>query len=78
MFGAISLMRLNDVSISGQAIQQAFEKFNPGFKLKAPKVFECMGKLKVMRNSAGIIIINTEDKKSVVLDNRIRSPTAPD
>ena len=68
LFGAISLIRLNDFSLSGKTIQQAFEKYNPGFKKKAPKVFECMGKLSIIKNNNGVITVQTEDKQSVLLD----------
>ncbi|MEI6888396.1 MAG: hypothetical protein ACOYM0_04640 [Bacteroidales bacterium] len=68
LFGAISLIRLNDFSLSGNLIQQTFEKYNPGFKKKAPKVFASLGKLSAIKNSNGIITIHTEDQKSVVID----------
>gem|GEM_PF-111951 len=68
LFGAFSLIRLNDFSLSGKMIQQTFEKYNPGFKKKAPKVFESLGKLREIKNSNGIITIQTEEQKSVVLD----------
>ncbi len=68
LFGAISLIRLNDFSLSGTTIQQAFEKYNPGFKKKAPTVFECLGRLNIIKNSNGIITIQTEGKKSVIID----------
>jgi len=68
LFGAISLIRLNDFSLSGKMIQQAFEKYNPDFRRRAPKVFECLGKIAAITNSNGIITIQTEEKKPVVLD----------
>ncbi|MCX6287990.1 MAG: hypothetical protein NTY96_12835 [Bacteroidetes bacterium] len=68
LFGAISLIRLNDFSLSGQTIQQAFETYNPGFKKKAPRVFESLGKLSIIKNNNGIITVQTENKKAVILD----------
>ena len=68
LFGAISLIRLNNFSLSGKTVQQAFDKYNPGFKMKAPKLFELLGRLSLIKNSNGIITIQTENKKSAVLD----------
>ena len=68
LFAAISLIRINNVAISGKAVQDAFSKYNPGFKKVAPKVFDCIGKVQVMKNSEGIVTITTEDENSVVLD----------
>jgi hypothetical protein len=67
LFGAIGLIRINNVVISGKTVQEAFEKYNPGFKTAAPKVFESLGKIRMVRNDDGIIRILTEDGKPVVL-----------
>jgi hypothetical protein len=68
IFGAISLIRLNDFMLSGITVQQAFNKYNPDFKKKAPKMFECMGRLSILKNINGIITVQTQDQKPVVLD----------
>jgi len=36
--------------------------------MKAPKLFELLGRLSLIKNSNGIITIQTENKKSAVLD----------
>jgi len=68
LFGAINLMRLNNVMISGKAVQEAFDKYNPNFRKVAPKVYEGLGKLNMIRNDQGIITVLTENQKPVVLD----------
>ena len=68
LFAAISLIRVNNVAISGKAVQDAFLKYNPGFKQVAPKVFNCIGKVQVMKNNEGIVTVTTEDQDPVVLD----------
>ncbi|MFH1937462.1 MAG: SBBP repeat-containing protein [Bacteroidota bacterium] len=68
LFAAISLIRVNNVAISGKAVQDAFSKYNPGFKQVAPKVFNCIGKVQVMKNNEGIVTVTTEDQDPVVLD----------
>ena len=68
LFGAISLIKAGNVSISGQAVQEAFEKYNPGFKASAPKVYECLGRVKLMKNDQGIVTVQTQDSKPVILD----------
>ncbi|MEI7525208.1 MAG: hypothetical protein WCJ95_12800 [Mariniphaga sp.] len=68
LFGAISLIRLNNFSLSGKTVQQAFDKYNPGFKMKAPKLFELLGRLSLIKNSNGIITVQTGNQKSAVFD----------
>jgi hypothetical protein len=68
LFGALSLMKYNSVNISGKMIQEAFEKYNPRFKEVAPKVYERLGQLKLIKNEEGIVTITTEEGKSVIID----------
>ena len=68
LFAAISLVRVNDVIISGKTVQDAFEKYNPGFKKVAPKVYDCIGRVQVMKNNEGIVTVLTQDQDPVVLD----------
>lgn len=68
LFAAINLIRINDVAISGKSVQDAFGKYNPGFRSIAPKVFDCIGRVQVMKNSEGIVTVTTEDEDPVILD----------
>jgi len=68
LISAFALIRLNNIAISGREIQQAFEKYNPGFKADAPIIFERIGKLKIMKNDEGIVTVLTEEGKQVVFD----------
>jgi len=68
LFGAFSLMKYNNVILSGKEIQQAFEKYNPRFKEVAPMIFERLGKLKMIKNDEGIVTVMTEERKPVLID----------
>jgi hypothetical protein len=62
--------------ITGKTVQEAFEKYNPGFKKAAPRVYESIGKIRLVKNSDGIIIVTTEDGKPITLDKiRISNDT---
>ena len=68
LFAAITLIKGNNIVLSGKIIQDAFEKYNPGFKKAAPKVYETLGKFSMMKNEQGIIVVMTEEAKPVVID----------
>jgi hypothetical protein len=68
LFGALALMNLNRISITGAEIQRAFEKYNPRFKENAPLIFERLGKLKQIKSEDGIVTVLTDGGKPVVID----------
>jgi len=68
LFAVINVMRLNDVSLSGKIVQLALQRFNPGFMRSHPGLYESIGRLKVMKNSSGIVTILTEEMKPVTID----------
>jgi len=68
LFGAFNLMKMGNVMISGKEIQQAFDKYNPGFKTLAPTVFNKIGKLRLIKNEEGIVTVQTEEEKPVIID----------
>ena len=68
LFGALNLIKLENVSLSGKILQQALDKYNPTFNSRSPHIYECFGKLKLMKNNAGIITVFTEDRRPVLLD----------
>ncbi|MCK9422662.1 MAG: hypothetical protein M0Q38_08695 [Bacteroidales bacterium] len=68
LIAAVNLIRMNNVAISGKEIQQAFDKYNPGFKKTAPTVFDRLGKFQMIRNDAGIVTVLTDEEKPVLID----------
>jgi len=68
LFAVINLIRLDNVTLSGKTVQQAMAKYNPRFITNSAKIYECIGKLTFLKNNAGIITIQTEDHKSVMLE----------
>lgn len=68
LFGALTVMRVNKVAISGAAVMDAFGKYNPGFKQTAPNVYQSLGKLRIIKNEEGIITVFTESGKPVTID----------
>ncbi len=68
LFGAISLIRINDLTLSGETVQTAFRTYNPQFREVAPKVYSILGKINFLKNNEGIITVITDDGDPVVLD----------
>ncbi|MFC2102493.1 SBBP repeat-containing protein [Bacteroidota bacterium] len=68
LFAAISLIRLDDISLSGETVQTAFQTYNPQFRQIAPKLYATLGKVDFVKNNEGIVTVNTEGEESVILD----------
>ena len=68
LFAAINLIRINNISLSGKAVQDAFQRYNPAFISAGPKVYDCICRVHVMKNTEGIVTVSTLDKESVILD----------
>ena len=54
--------------ISGKDVQKAFDKFNPGFKVKCPNMYKLIGKVSFMKNANNIITILTENGGDVLFN----------
>jgi hypothetical protein len=67
-FAAINLAKLNNISIPGKSIQEALDKYNPGFKNNASSIYQNIGKLEVLKNSEGIITLKTENGKPITFE----------
>jgi hypothetical protein len=67
-FAALNLAKLTNISIPGKSIQEALNKYNPAFKIHSASIYENIGKLEVIKNSDGIIIIKTENGKPIIFE----------
>jgi hypothetical protein len=67
-FAALNLAKLNDISIPGKSVQEALDKYNPGFKNTVSAIYENIGKLEVLKNSDGIITLKTENGKPITFE----------
>jgi hypothetical protein len=68
LFAISSIIRTAGMVISGKDVQKAFDKYNPGFKVKYPNMYKLIGKVTFMRNSNNIITILTENGNDVLFD----------
>jgi len=68
LFAAINLIKYNNVVIPGKAAQEALDRYNPGFKKTAPTVYGSISRINFMKNDQGIILITTENKRSITID----------
>ncbi len=68
LMAAINLIRLNNTTLSGKEIHQAFDTYNPGFKKSAPTLYTQLGRLQMIRNEGGIVTIKTTDEKPVLIN----------
>lgn len=85
LFATINLVKSSGVVIPGKAAQEALDKYNPGFRKEYSGIYKRIGEINFLKNSEGIIIIQTEDGGSVVFDKvklynnaRIKISSLPD
>lgn len=67
LFAFIQSIRLAGAKVEGKAIQDAIDKSNPDFKTSSAKVYNSLGELTLIKNSSGIISINTNSGQSMQL-----------
>jgi hypothetical protein len=68
LFAIASILKNSGVVISGKDVQKAFDKYNPGFKVKSPKMYKLIGKVNLMKNENNIITIFTQNGGDLVFD----------
>jgi len=68
LFAVLNHIKYNGIKISGQEAQQALDKYNAKFKSAYPSVYESIGLINFMVNSDGIVIMETNDGKSITID----------
>jgi hypothetical protein len=68
LFAAINLIKLNNVVIPGSAAQEALDRYNPGFRKTAPTVYSSISRINFMKNDQGVVLITTENRKSITID----------
>lgn len=74
LFAAINLIKLNNVVIPGQSVQEAFDRYNPSFKRRAPIVYNAIGNINFLKNDQGVVLITTDGGGSITIDYlRIRN-----
>ncbi|MDR4987769.1 MAG: hypothetical protein RG741_02880 [Bacteroidales bacterium] len=74
LFAAINLIKLNNVVIPGTAAQQALDRYNPGFKRRAPTVYNAIANINFLKNDQGVVLITTEGGGNITIDYlRIRN-----
>lgn len=68
LFAAINLIKLDNVTIPGSAAQQALDRYNPNFKKTAPTVYNSISRINFMKNEQGVVLITTENRRSITID----------
>ncbi|MEI7727163.1 MAG: hypothetical protein WCK09_18785 [Bacteroidota bacterium] len=68
LFAISNIIKNAGVVISGKDVQKAFDKYNPGFKVKCPKMYKLIGKVSFMKNENNIITILTENGGDVLFN----------
>ena len=68
LFAVLNHVKYSGIEILAADIQEAFDKYNPGFKQKYPDIYNSLKRVNVMINDDGIISVETEDGKSAVFD----------
>ena len=65
-FAISNIIKNAGVVMSGKDVQKAFDKYNPGFKVKCPNMYKLIGKVSFMKNADNIITILTENGGDVL------------
>ncbi len=74
LFAAINLIKLENVVIPGTAAQQALDRYNPGFRRRAPTVYKAIANINFLKNDQGVILITIDGGSSITIDYlRIRN-----
>ena len=68
LFAISNIIKNAGMVISGKDVQKAFDKYNPGFKVKCPNMYKLIGKVSFMKNANNIITIQTENGGDVLFD----------
>ncbi|MEI6435026.1 MAG: hypothetical protein WCP32_09295 [Bacteroidota bacterium] len=63
-----NIIKNTGMVISGKDVQKAFDKYNPSFKAKCPKMYKLIGKVSFIKNSNNIITVLTENGSDVLFD----------
>lgn len=69
LFAVINLAKSNGMSIPGESVLKALDKYNPRFKKECPVIYKNIAKVTFMKNAEGIITIRTNDGRDVRFDN---------
>ncbi|MBI5218726.1 MAG: SBBP repeat-containing protein [Bacteroidia bacterium] len=67
LFAFIQSIRLAGAKVEGKAIQEAIDKSSPDFKNASPKVYKNLGEMTLIKNSSGIVSINTGTSDAVTI-----------
>jgi len=68
LFAISNIIKNSGVVMSGKDVQKAFDKYNPGFKVKCPNMYKLIGKVSFMKNANNIITILTENGGDVLFN----------
>jgi hypothetical protein len=65
LMAVINLLQNAGASISGAQVQEALDKYNPGFKNSNPDIYQNISRVSFLKNSEGIITIKTDNQKDI-------------
>ena len=68
LIAVLSIIQNSGVVIPGKTAQNALDKYNPGFKTSSPSIYANIGKINFLKNSDGIILIQTANGNDIKFD----------
>jgi len=68
LFAVINLIKNSGISIPGSDAQLVLDKYNPQFKTKVPDIYKNIGRIQFLKNSEGIVTVQTEKEKDIYFD----------
>ncbi len=68
LFAAILLVKNMGATLSGSDARATLDKYNPAFKKSCPNLYKNLGMINFVKNSNGIITIQTQNGKDIYFD----------
>jgi hypothetical protein len=68
LMAGIRLVRFMGVSLTGEKIREAINRSNPNFKNSCPNIYKNLGKINFVKNSKGVISIQTDGGSDISFD----------
>ncbi len=68
LFAVINLIKNSGISIPGSDAQKVLDTYNPDFKNKVPDIYKNIGRIQFLKNSDGIVSVQTEKEKDIYFD----------
>lgn len=68
LFAAFTMLSDFESKLSGKYVQEALDKYNPGFRSKSPNLYKTFGVVEFLKNANGVITMRTVNNQFMEMD----------